>query len=53
MSSLDELEQYYTVEKQSPSHLTFPEVENCSSVLRDESKQYLLWIFAQLTQCSK
>ena len=48
MSALDELEQYYTVKKQFSGHLTFPEVENCSSVLGHESKQYLLWIFARL-----
>ena len=27
ISALDELEQYYTVKRQSPGHLTFPEVE--------------------------
>ena len=40
MSALDELEQYHTVKKQSPGHLTFR--ENCSSVLSHYLEQYSL-----------
>ena len=48
IGALDELEQYYTVQRQSPGHLTFLEVENCTTMLKHQSMQYLLWIFARL-----
>ena len=48
IGALDELKQYYTVQRQSSGHLTFLEVENCTIMLKHQSTQNLLWIFTRL-----